>query len=717
MTTITKYNNALEELFDSNRWTSWRLVWNAQREKWDKVPHNGKHGISTKNPSQWVPFAAAAELAERPDLSGVGLVMTGGIDSGQWRLVGLDFDDVNFEQFKLPFKTYAEKSPSGKGVRAFLWAPLTWVQRFKDTMDCRPPNCNHAEVYLGTTPRFLTVTFDALNDYPIAQLSSTKDLERIEKWGLNRVEVAKTLTLPDGIGVELNLNDYVLTIEQHQLIKGTGQLDRSAIMHGLIIKLIDAGAPNEDVLATIIKTPALWQYCLDHRHEDPTRALQFAMEEIGRGYARSITGMRANLLGFNRKEDIIEKIPHKEDLSFPRVIYDEAPGLVRDIAEWILHASYSPRVEFAYTCALSMTAALLGPYVTYDSRNSKLNLYLVLVGGTGSGKNEAIDVMGMLLNHTDAKDCIQDFPASEAALRRQLNVTPNILIRVDELAHKLQQMQSSSNGSGMGRALLEMYNSQRLPPKQYADSAKSLPAVENPFVQVLGGTTDKVWDVMKSAHMEDGTLNRFIFACLPDELEYSGQDEPSNDVPKVLKDRLNAFFRTGHKLDLIGDGAEMLGRKIRYSEEVKLLVSNLRITAWQLQQQDYGGLYTRFVQNVGKIAAILAASDGRDEINKTDFEQARLFMKWSVTNTYHKVQTRMADTNFEKVSKSLIQLLEKENGKIRLRDAYRRLHIPRRDMQEVVGTLQLAGQVALVEEENNSKSGVNTEWLYLVQDD
>jgi hypothetical protein len=714
---MTTAIEALSELFELSRWVPYRMQWNDKREKFDKVPYSGKHGLSTKNPAHWETYHTAAEMAKAPGLSGVGLVMTGSIQIDDWQLLGLDFDDVDFEDFKLPFDTYMELSPSHKGVRAFVWVPAHWAATFKDST-VPFAACHHAEIYFGTAPRFLTVTFEAIEERAIARVKTTEALSKIEKWGLNKVEEPKQLIMPEAVGTAVRLADFGLSVEQNQLCKGTGQMDRSAVLHGLLIKLIDGGAPLDDVLATIVDTPALWAYCMSHRRDAPERALQFAKEEISRAYAKSMTGMRAELVGFNSDwKDVVIPEPAHPDLEFPQELYDDAPGLVGEIARWIHAASYTPRCEFAYACALSMTAALVGPYCTHGSRNGKLNMYIVLIGETGTGKNEAFDTMGMLLNATDAKDCIQDFPASEAGLRRQLNVTPNILIRMDEMAHKLETMQGGGNGSGLSRALLEAYNGSRMPAKAYSDSAKSLPAVENPFVQIIGGATDKVWDVVKTNHLEDGTLNRFVFVSLPPDAEYSFCLEPNAKIPKELKDKLNAFFRQGRQCDLIGYTPEGYGRQIQYSDEVKQAIQELSVSAWELQRQKHGNLYTRFVHNTTKIMSILVAGDGREVATMTDYEQAQKFMRWSIANTYHKVDERMADSSFEKQTKRLLALINANGGKIRMRDAYRQLHISRRDMTEVIGTLQLAAEVVVFEEDNNDKAGKVTEWICLAPEE
>lgn len=299
---------ALAELFDEPRWVPYALVPSTTTPgKLDKIPHTGKHGLSTKKSADWMPYTEAAAIAERPDLNGVGLVMTGGIDSGDWRLVGLDFDDVNFDKFTMPWPTYAERSPSGTGIRAFLYVPLAFAAKYRDTMDAKPDDCAHAEVYFGTTPRFLTVTFDVIDDHPIARIDDPADLKRLTDWGLNKFEVERPLILPERMGEVLNLADFEL--KDGHLRVATGQCmpedNKSDLAHGLLLALFNQGilpdrpdASVDDVFATLVTLPGLQKYLLSHRRDDGAAAIRFAVDEVGRAWEKSIPGMQAYAASF-----------------------------------------------------------------------------------------------------------------------------------------------------------------------------------------------------------------------------------------------------------------------------------------------------------------------------------------------------------------------------------------------------------------------------------
>lgn len=690
-----------EELARPPIWAPYRKVWNEKRQKYDKIlSRDERYNLSTAVPGDWTNLTQALEDAAKVNFPGVGLVMTGGISNGDLTLLGFDFDDITPEWVP-PLKTYAEKSPSGKGARMFAWAKTDWADQFQDTLNCKPPNCEHCEVYLGTAPRFLTVTFDAIQLEAITTLKGM-DLLAIEDWGMHLREAEKPQAPPPSLdaGTPFDWHRLGLTREQRHLVEGTGNINRSDILYGLIPKAADDGNSRGDVLASMMETPALWQFCLDHRSGNPDKAVQYAKDQINKAWGNSTTGKREALIGFNAgwKKDGTVGNTKTDDLKFPIQIFDKAPGLVGEIAKWILGASRAPREEFAYAAALSTMACLVGPSCTVG--DGKLNLYIALVGGTGTGKTEAMKAGLKLVSATDAKDSVSDFPASEAALRRQLCVNPNVLIRVDELAHKFESFKGdSSNGSGLSRAILEAYDGDRMPPKPYADDKKSLPAVENPFVQILGGTTSKIWEVLQTKHLEDGTLNRFIFVSLPDDPEYSDNPAPSIALEKPLKDKLNAFFRAGRMNDLIGD-VPGFGRHIEYAPEVNAALSALGPELFKKQQGEYGPLYSRFVLHVGKIASLLAVGDGREVVGMTDYQQALAFMTWSVETTLRKVSGALAGSDFERKTKRIARKLESAKGKkMNMRDLYRFMGCSRKEMEALIDALELSGTVSTDDED------------------
>ena len=73
-----------------------------------------------------------------------------------------------------------------------------------------------------------------------------------------------------------------LNVEVLDLLEGKGGIDRSQVIHRLLVKVINTGYSLHDALEMMKHNKALWQYCLDHRDNDEMAALTFAKAEIGR---------------------------------------------------------------------------------------------------------------------------------------------------------------------------------------------------------------------------------------------------------------------------------------------------------------------------------------------------------------------------------------------------------------------------------------------------
>lgn len=158
-------------------WLLWR--YEQRQGKWTKVPVNARTGnhASSTNPETWTDYATAlaAYQGGRHRADGIGIALSGG-------LTALDFDacvgdagdvapDVMADLVQL--RTYAERSPSGAGVRAFVFADL-------------PPDGGNrrgkVEAYCGD--RFVTVTGHALDGVPATVCA---DADALAAWHAHRI--------------------------------------------------------------------------------------------------------------------------------------------------------------------------------------------------------------------------------------------------------------------------------------------------------------------------------------------------------------------------------------------------------------------------------------------------------------------------------------------------------------------------------------------------
>jgi hypothetical protein len=273
-----------EALREQRRWAPWRAVWREKRGKYDKVPclPNG-HGLSTAKPERWLSFDAAVRAAQaRPDMfAGVGYVMT-----GPHGIVGIDLDRCVSAQGIAPWAadilasvgSYAEVSPSGNGLRVFALGdvPSDWMNHDQGI-----------EVYAGHEPRFLTLTGQRLPTSPagmsappaevLAGLAARYARERTQPTAdvisLQLPDVMDELALPDlaSLGLPWQASEF--------LTEGTTRGDRSREVFAAAVELYRAGLSDAEVFSVLATNPHAFEVALDHRRQDPDRALLYIWVE------------------------------------------------------------------------------------------------------------------------------------------------------------------------------------------------------------------------------------------------------------------------------------------------------------------------------------------------------------------------------------------------------------------------------------------------------
>lgn len=687
-----------KEIKDRPIFVPYKMVLDEKRQKFDKIPSDGAVRLSTKEPAHWGPLADAMALAacEVRGLSGVGIVMTGGVHTkmgGDGTLVGFDFDGVDFEKFTPPFVTYYEKSPSGKGLHAFAWVPTEWAEQFVDSLKVQVPGCAHCEVYVGTSPRFLTLTGEMMptvyqtpwrDKYDRIRSLGPQTLKEIAAWrGLNKAGAAVAKLVAPGVpddGQLINLQRFNLSIEQRHLVNGTGQIDRSAIIHGLIIRLLDTGETQADILATMIETPALWQYCTDHR-ADPDKALQFAREEIGRAYLRSQTGMRANLATFNRKPEPesapaplatvtpiravpkeAEPDPAKPDPVTPTPAYPAPyPGPMADVVTAALEVAYKPQAELTTLAVLIAMAASCGSFYA-RANGSRLNLYGLGVLPTAAGKNLPMQLSKRLACLGNVK--LINATASGEGLEDDLASNVGTLSVVDEVGHLIALTNSKKalpHHVMLMKKILELFGAGSDGNfVSRSKSGKESRKIPNPAFNMIGFTTPEVLgQALTLTDIDNGLAGRMLFVG-------SDLDPKARliDAPLVIPEsfqRAAQQVRLGLHGLLLNGGPTLVG----LADDAQALRHALND---EFDQCGRGvgapyerALCARSMENLEHIAGVLAVWDNpaKPVITTVHLEWSAQFVRASNAAVLSFVEDEMHNGDQQKNAAEVMKLLRK----------------------------------------------------------
>lgn len=166
------------------------LVWKAERRdgRWTKVPYNartGKSGSST-NAQTWSSFDEAIEAYQRGDYTGIGIAISA-------PLAGVDLDGCvdpetgNIAEWAMviirAFDSYAEISPSGKGIRIFFKGELPGPGLNRTMQGC------HIEIY--DKGRFLTLTGHHIDDTPNTIEPRQEPASQLYQWILDHTGASK----------------------------------------------------------------------------------------------------------------------------------------------------------------------------------------------------------------------------------------------------------------------------------------------------------------------------------------------------------------------------------------------------------------------------------------------------------------------------------------------------------------------------------------------
>lgn len=238
-------------------------------------------------------------------------------------------------------------------------------------------------------------------------------------------------------------------------------------------------------------------------------------------------------------QKILQRLPALPDErlepEIPSVAVPVAPdqtialtGLAGRIADVVRMGNDRDLKVFPQAAALVAMSALAAPrYVLRGPQGlTTLNIYALLLGGTGSGKEAARTATDMVLNAARRSDEKLNGIASDKALHRALSEGGEPgrqngssrgarALAIDEGGLQLEAIRKGNHGH---QKLLLAFMMQlfglglsRLPPHKYADSRNEIPAVEYPRLTVMFTSTPEAFE--KASGREDsesGQLNRFL---------------------------------------------------------------------------------------------------------------------------------------------------------------------------------------------------------------
>lgn len=189
------YNNIPIELKELNRWVLYRLYWDEKRGKYDKKPFNARTGgfAQSNNPYTWCDYETAIKVVDLYD--GLGFMLGDGIFGVD--IDGVELNDPVVREVLTTLNSYAEISPSGKGIHVICLG--------------RKPEgaCRKANFECYDKGRFFTVTGNVIGSYKTIR-DCTESIKPLHLKYLARQEnTFLTTPIHDGRGESLTDREVI----------------------------------------------------------------------------------------------------------------------------------------------------------------------------------------------------------------------------------------------------------------------------------------------------------------------------------------------------------------------------------------------------------------------------------------------------------------------------------------------------------------------------
>lgn len=491
----------------------WVVADMTLNEKGDpkKTPLNPITGAfaAVDDPSTWGTFEQAVATGKP-----VGFVLT---KSDPYCIIDLDdkltnpASDIEKERFSLivnQFNTYTEISTSGRGAHLILKGSIP-----------RGINRSHVEMY--SEGRYMICTGRVIKAMLIEERQDLLDL----------------------MYYEMQPTKLVITeLEQIESPHTDAQIQERAMgaSNGLKFSKLWQGNWKDDYPSQSEADFALMSMLCFYTKDNVQAIRLFRASALGVrekaqrdeyfiGKYGIVNKIRANELpelDFTQLRETTTKMLAAGIADLPNAIQPELQipeGLVGELTYYFMQTATRPVKEIALAAALALVAGVTGRAYNTPT-NAGLNLYLILLAKTGSGKEAAQSGIDKLIRavRNAGVPMVEDFVgpatfASGQALLRVLDTKPCFFSILGEFGLTLQELSDPrSNGSTrmIKKVMLDLYTKsgagETLRASVYSDTEKNTAIVQSPSFTILGESTPETFfEGLSESQISEGLIPRF----------------------------------------------------------------------------------------------------------------------------------------------------------------------------------------------------------------
>lgn len=288
--------------------------------------------------------------------------------------------------------------------------------------------------------------------------------------------------------------------------------------------------------------------------------------------------------------------------------WQNAGGMVGAIAKWINDNAIVQQPVYAFATALTIVSIIKAGRIK-TTTNLHPNIYTMCLGPTGSGKENNIECLKLLLKALGMDRNIMGRPASGSAIATGLLKSSGVsALCIDELGRYLGGISGKNSQSYQAEivdVLIDLYSKSGsiFYGKQYANEKQNPQIIiENPYISCIGFTVkERLLEACTGADVLDGFLNRWLI-FQTDEMPDESFPENRGLIPSRLIELINDYIDThqgeSHKLVIGGKPWKL------YKDYRKMNGERKKAAGWPLD-----ALYQRSQLQVLKLCMIFSDDD------------------------------------------------------------------------------------------------------------
>lgn len=568
---FSQLHNVPEELRSYPQWVVWRYE-DRDGPKPTKVPYDPKTGnlASVADPNTWASFDTVVSALTSGHWNGAGFVLT-----ERDPFTFIDLDDTEGDQAALKvqlrvfdaFNSYAERSPSGKGLHIICKGHVATGRR-------------RGKIEVYSEGRYMTMTGEVFHNAPIAERQSLVNTLWSELGGGAKAN-AYTGTLEQKESDEEIIDKASRAVNGEKFVKllngdWQGDYPSQSEADQAFINFLAFYTQNPIQITRMFRASPLGQrekakrngyvnFTINRAFDRMLPPIDFdgiknqladalaanAPAPVGTGPAIDLSSQIARALATVAPAPApVYQLPPQPTYTQPARLPAHTPvpfppGLLGDIAQFIYEAAPRPVREIALAGAIGLMAGVCGR--AYNVSATGLNQYVLLLAPTGTGKEAMASGVERLMTYVQrggltqeaglaAMPAVREFigPAeisSGQALVKYIGKARSFVSIVGEFGLTMQRLshpRASSSEIQLKKMLLDLFNKSGhgnvLRPTIYSDKEKNTDDVMSPALTILGESTPETYYAnVDETLIADGLLPRFLA------IEYTGPRPALNE--------------------------------------------------------------------------------------------------------------------------------------------------------------------------------------------